>query len=169
MFDENGIRAYRDIKPSDSVKTRILADLDAGIKRKNTEKIILSRAFPLIAACLVLVLSAIFLSHFANRSVMLDVEQGIATAAARSIAPQPITAAADLKLPTEIAVTDGTLTVTDAETGEILGEGNNLRVHGKVIICWHLETESQTQELTLSCLGFKNSYRATDNSLIRTK
>ena len=167
MFDEKDLAAYRSVLPSDEVRSKILADLDRGINRKKTEKIILSRAFPLVAACLVLIVSVVFLSGTIQSSLILEPTESSATLV-RSISLPPLTATADFKIPTQIIVTAGSLTVTDAETGEILGEGDHLRVHGNVVVCWHLENESDG-ELTLSCLGFKKSYEATENCIIRTK
>lgn len=166
MFDEKDLEAYRNTLPGKDVKARILADLNQGINGKKAEKIILSRAFPLIAACLVLVLSAAFLFGTVQSSLRLEAQEGIVTA--RS-AGETVYAKAELKFPTRLAASCGHLVVTDAQTGKILGEGTNLRVHGDVIICWHLEEAEQKGELKLSALGAKTSYKAANGQLIRTK
>ncbi|MBE6712412.1 MAG: hypothetical protein E7580_02695 [Ruminococcaceae bacterium] len=176
MFDEKEIAEYRETLPSLKAKQRILCDLQTGIRRKKTENLFLTRFLPL-AACFILILGAVFLLTFARSSLILtstpEQETDIAHASmARSIAPPTLTAKAELKLPTEISVKNGKVTVTDAETNEILGVGTNLRVHGKVVICWQLDGQpSQSGELTLSCLGIRASYRASEagDELIRTK
>ncbi len=166
MFDEKDIAQYRSVLPADRVKAEILADLDRGINSKKTEKINLSRTFSLIAACLVLVLSAVFLFGTAQSSLLLEAQEGVMSA--RSIG-ETLTAKAEFKLPTGLTVSEGHLVVTDAETGEILGQGTNLRVHGNVIVCWRLEEAGQNGELTLSALCLKASYKAENGQLIRTK
>lgn len=170
MFDEKDLEAYRNTLPRAEVKARILDDLSHGINGKKTEKIIPIRFFPLIAACFVLILSAFLLLGTAHRGTLAETPSDIAVATARSVAQRNLRAEAQILLPTRITVSTGHLTVTDAETGEVLGEGTNLRVHGNVMICWQLETETEpTGVLTLSCLGFKNSYQAVGDTLIRTK
>ncbi len=168
MFDEKDLEAYRSTLPDKAVKARIIDDLNHGINGKKTEKIVLSRAFPLIAACLVLVLSAVFLFGTAHRSLLIEPQSGIATASARSVG-ENFTAKAELNLPTQITVSQGHLVITDVETGETLGMGTNLRVHGDVMICWHLEEAEHKGELTLSCMGLKASYKAENGQLFRTK
>ena len=166
MFDEKDLAQYRSVLPSDEVKDRILADLDQGINGKKTGKINLSRAFPLIAACLVLVLSAVFLFGTAQSSLLLESQEGVTSA--RSIG-ETVTAKAEMKLPTHLSVSEGHLVVSDADTGKVLGQGTNLRVHGNVIVCWHLEEDGQKGEITLSVLSLKASYKAENGHLIRTK
>ena len=95
MFDEKDLAQYRSVLPSDEVKDAILADLDQGINGKKTGKINLSRAFPLIAACLVLVLSAVFLFGTAQSSLLLESQEGVTSA--RSIG-ETVTAKAEMKL-----------------------------------------------------------------------
>ena len=173
MFDEKEIAEYRATLPSEEVKQRILEDLQKGIKHQKTEKIFLSRVLP-IAASFALVLVAALLIFGARSSLVLkphEAEQEM-IALARVIAPTELRAEAKFPLPTEISVPSGKVTVTDAETGELLGEGNKLRVHGNVLICWQMEAGTESSgELTLSCLGFTASYKADDagNKLIRTK
>ena len=166
MFDEKDLEAYRNTLPGKDVKARILTDLNQGINGKKTEKIVLSRAVPLIAACLVLVLSAAFMFGTAQSSLQLETQEGVVTA--RS-AGEAVYAKAELKFPTRLTASRGHLVVTDVQSGKILGEGTNLRVHGDVIICWHLEEVGQKGELTLSALGAKTSYKAENGQLIRTK
>lgn len=166
MFDEKDVAQYRSVLPSDRVKAEILGDLDRSINGKKTEKIILSRAFPLIAACLVLVLSAVFLFGAAQSSLLLESQEGVMSA--RSLG-ETLTAKAELKLPARLTVSEGDLVVTDAETGELMGQGTDLRVHGNVIVCWRLEEAGQNGELTLSALCLKASYKAENGQLIRTK
>ena len=174
MFDEKEIAEYRATLPRDEVKERILEDLQNGIKHQKTEKIFLSRILP-IAASFALILVGALLVFGARSSLALQVQTSAETemiAMVRAIAPTELRAEAKLPLPTEISVESGKLIVTDSETGKILGEGNKLRVHGNVLICWQMEEGAEESgELTLSCLGFTASYRADDacKELIRTK
>ena len=174
MFDEKDLADYRDTLPRAEVKARILSDLQNGIKTKKTEKIFLSHVLP-IAACLALILTAVFLLGGAKNSLALsscEQEQVSPMMMARMIAPVELRAKAQLPFPTSLTVKSGKVTVTDAETGELLGEGTQIRVHGNVLICWQLEeAPEESGELTLSCLGFTASYQAdgAGKELIRTK
>lgn len=173
MFDENKLKEYRNTLPSENVKARILADLEAGINRKKTAKIPLTRILLPLAACLVLILtSLLFVGAHSSVTLSLPASQDPQIAVARSVSAPSVSVEADFRFPTSISVDSGKVTVTDAETGKILGEGTNLRVSGKVMIRWQLEDKAEKSgELTLSCLFFSEAYKPAKNGqgLIRTK
>ena len=174
MFDEKELADYRATLPRDEVKQRILEDLQNGIKHQKTEKIFLSRVLP-IAASFALILVAALLVLGARNSLALQPQVQAETemiALARAVASTEVKAEAKLPLPTEISVKSGKVIATDAKTGELLGEGTQIRVHGNVLICWQLEkAPEESGELTLSCLGFTAFYQAdgAGKELIRTK
>lgn len=164
MFDKKDVEEYRSITPSKELKERVLAMYDNNAKAK--VKPAFYKQLALIAACIVIVVAA---SGFAVADMskidlytngelisqspvaLTDNANGLVPARSASVDDIVIQLEAKAFFESEISVSQGELSVFDAETGDLLACGEKCTVKGNVSVRWNMETNNTSPaEMTVS-------------------
>lgn len=173
MFDQKQADAFRSITAPEELRERVLAMEQK--KSRNSRRLIMSISSA--AACLLLV-AAIPLrgrtlqkkpvfsvngTTLAEEAMLLsDESSGAMTASARTVQKYTAVISAEFPTDTTLAVSDGRIELTSIDSSEVIGQGEECKAKGEVLIRWTVDipekdaqyyltadTDSKEQTITL--------------------
>lgn len=161
MFDRKQAEAFRSITAPEELRERILAMEQK--KTRNSRRFIMSISSA--AACLLLV-AAIPLwgkttqkkpvfsvngTTIAEEAILLSEESsGVMTASARTVQKYTAVISAEFPTDTTLAVSDGSMELTSIDSNGIIGQGEECKTKGKVLIRWTVDIPAKDAQYYLT-------------------
>jgi hypothetical protein len=173
MFDQKQTDAFRSITAPEELRERVLAMEQK--KPRNSRRIIMGISSA--AACLLILAAIPFFGRtpqknpvfsvngttLAEEAMLLsDESSGAMTASARTVQKYTAVISAEFPTDTTLAVSDGRIELTSIDSSEVIGQGEECKAKGEVLIRWTVDipekdaqyyltadTDSKEQTITL--------------------
>lgn len=175
MFDKKVVDAYQNIKAPDELKEKVLSSCTASKARERKSLMKNMKLLSSLAACLIL---AVAFSVFAMRSSggvsvsvrgralasepvelsELNISPALYSAEPRAFYEADVPVEVRVTGNTRISVSDGTVQISDADTGEVLFTGSEFTTEKDVLIHWIVNNVAQTEQFEMLIESHKEDF-----------
>ena len=175
MFDKKVVDAYQNIKAPDELKEKVLSSCTASKARERKSLMKNMKLLSSLAACLIL---AVAFSVFAMRSSggvsvsvrgralasepvelsELNISPALYSAEPRAFYEADVPVEVRVTGKTRISVSDGTMQISDADTGEVLFTGSEFTTEKDVLIHWIVNNVAQTEQFEMLIESHKEDF-----------